>query len=110
MSGDRGLYLYDHMIVAMQFLSFEFLVFAVAWLIPGPVRDWALAVAAAWTPVNLFMTLRGAYGSGVVAAMLKTVFLWVSTLVLFAALDGRPDDPGPGRDVMARWPASAYCG
>ena len=82
----KGLYLYDHMIVAMQFLSFEFLVFALAWLIPGPARDWALLAATVWTPVNLFMTLRGAYGSGVGAAMLKTVFLWVSTLMLFAAL------------------------
>ncbi len=70
----------------MQFLSFEFLVFALAWLVPDPARGWALLAATAWTPVNLFMTLRGAYRSGVVAAILKTVFLWASTLVLFAAL------------------------
>ena len=82
----KGLYLYDHLIVAMQFLSFEFLVFALAWLVPDPARGWALLAATAWTPVNLFMTLRGAYRSGVVAAILKTVFLWASTLVLFAAL------------------------
>ena len=82
----RGFFLYDHLIVAMQFLSFEFLVFAVAWLIPDPGRDTAMTIAGVWTPVNLFMTLRGAYRSGVVAAMLKTLFLWASTLFLFAVL------------------------
>lgn len=79
----RRFFIYDHLIVAMQFLSFEFLVFAVAWIMPGPVRGWALLAATLWTPVNLFMILRGAYGSGVLAAGVKTIFLWLSTLLLF---------------------------
>jgi len=82
----KKLYLYDHLIVAMQFLSFEFLIFALAWLPPDPVRGWAMDIAVLWTPVNLFMTLRGAYGSGIFAAAIKTMFLWISTLTLFGLL------------------------
>ena len=82
----RQFYGYDHLIVAMQFLSFEFLIFALAWVIPDPARGWALLIATAWTPVNLYMTLRGAYGSGVITAGLKTLFLWFSTLFLFGLL------------------------
>ena len=85
-AGRKKLYLYDHLIVAMQFLSFEFLIFALAWLPPDPVRGWAMQIAILWTPVNLFMTLRGAYGSGILASGAKTVFLWVSTLTLFGLL------------------------
>ena len=82
----RQFYIYDHLIVAMQFLSFEFLIFAVAWLIPAPVQDTALLIATLWTPVNLYMTLRGAYGSRRITAAIKTVFLWVSTMILFGLL------------------------
>jgi hypothetical protein len=82
----KSFYIYDHLIVAMQFLSFEFLIFAIAWIIPDPVRGWALTIATLWTPVNLYMTLRGAYGSGRITAGIKTVFLWFSTMFLFGVL------------------------
>ena len=82
----RQFYIYDHLIVAMQFLSFEFLIFAIAWIIPDPVRGWALWIATLWTPVNLYMTLRGAYGSKRLTAGIKTVFLWFSTMTLFTLL------------------------
>ncbi len=84
--GARRFYIYDHLIVAMQFLSFVFLVFALAWIMPGPARGGALLVATAWTPINLYMTLRGGYGSGRFAAAFKALFLWFSTLILFSIL------------------------
>ncbi|MDE2488640.1 MAG: DUF3667 domain-containing protein, partial [Alphaproteobacteria bacterium] len=52
--GRKGLYFYDHLIVAMQFLSFVFLISALAWALPGPIRGWAILVASIWTPINLF--------------------------------------------------------
>ncbi len=82
----RTFYVYDHLVVSMQFLSFVFLLFAVAWLVPGALRGWALAATTLWTPVNLFMLLRGAYGSSIVGAAAKTVFLSLATLILFTAL------------------------
>jgi hypothetical protein len=82
----KTFFIYDHLIVAMQFLSFEFLIFAIAWIIPDPVRGWALTIATLWTPVNLYMTLRGAYGSKKVTAGIKTIFLWFSTMFLFCLL------------------------
>ncbi len=82
----RQFFIYDHLIVAMQFLSFEFLIFALAWVLPDPLQGTALWIATLWTPVNLYMTLRGAYGSGAITAGVKTLFLWFSTLLLFAAL------------------------
>ena len=84
----RQFYIYDHLIVAMQFLAFEFLVFAIAWIVPDPVRVWALWVATLWTPVNLYMTLRGAYGSRRITAGIKTVLVWFSTVFLFTLLMG----------------------
>jgi len=82
----KQFYIYDHLIVAMQFLSFEFLVFAIAWVIPDPLRQWAVLIATIWTPVNLYMILRGAYGSRWFTAGIKTLFLWLSTLFLFGLL------------------------
>ena len=82
----REVFVYDHLIVSMNFLSFTFLSFAIALIMPGPVRGWALLVATLWSPVNLFMTLRGAYGSGVFSALVKTSVLWVATIFLFATL------------------------
>jgi hypothetical protein len=82
----KQFFIYDHLIVSMQFLSFEFLIFALAWIIPDPLRGWALLIATIWTPVNLYMTLRGAYGSRRITAGIKTVFLWFSTMFLFSLL------------------------
>ena len=82
----KQFYIYDHLIVSMQFLSFEFLLFAVAWIIPDPIRPWALLIATVWTPVNLYMILRGAYGSRVITAGLKAVLIWFSTVFLFGLL------------------------
>jgi hypothetical protein len=36
--------------------------------------------------VNLYQTLRGAYGSGRFGAVIKTGLLWTTTLFLFGAL------------------------
>ncbi len=82
----KKFFVYDHLIVAMQFLSFVFLVFAVAWAFPDPVRTVTVLAATLWTPVNLYATLRGAYGTGVVMAGVRTLFLWVSTVLLFAVM------------------------
>ncbi|THD77529.1 MAG: DUF3667 domain-containing protein [Phenylobacterium sp.] len=82
----RQFFIYDHLIVAMQFLSFVFLVSAVAWIMPEPVRGWAILIASIWTPINLYQTLRGAYGSGRLVAVIKTGFLWTATLFLFTVL------------------------
>jgi hypothetical protein len=82
----RQFFAYDHLLVAMQFLSFIFLVWGLAWLLPGPLRRLGFLAAAIWTPVNLFMILRGGYGSSALGAGLKTAVLTVSTVVLFAML------------------------
>jgi hypothetical protein len=82
----RQFFVYDHLIVAMQFLSFQFLLFAVAWLVPGPLRILSLALAVLWTPVNLYQVLRGAYGSSRITAGIRTLFLWTATLALFGIL------------------------
>jgi hypothetical protein len=82
----RKYFIYDHLIVAMQFLSFVFLISAAAWIIPDPVRGWAVLAASIWAPINLFQTLRGAYGSKWYTAVIKTFFLWTSTLFLFSVL------------------------
>ncbi len=82
----RQYFIYDHLIVSMQFLSFVFLISAIAWILPEPLRSWATLAATLWVPINLYQTLRGAYGSRRWTAALKTLFLWSSTLFLFSVL------------------------
>ena len=77
---------YDHLEVSMQFLAFVFLISGLAWLAPNPVRGALIAGAALWVPANLYMLLRGAYGSGVVGALARTVWLWLSTQIVFIVL------------------------
>ena len=79
-------YLYDHLLVAMNLLSFAFLANAVGLLLPPPLVFWWLGLVALWTPVNLFQTLRGAYGSTVAGAVLKTLTVWLTTVFAFGSL------------------------
>ena len=72
----KQFYIYDHLIVSMQFLSFVFLISAIAWLMPGPLQEIAVVIASIWAPINLYQTLRGAYGSRRWTSVIKTAFLW----------------------------------
>jgi hypothetical protein len=82
----RQFYVYDHLVVSMQYMSFCFLLWAFVAILPKPLNGWLFWPALAWTPVNLFMTLRGAYGSSRVGAAGKALFLWLATLFLFSVL------------------------
>jgi hypothetical protein len=82
----RRFYVYDHLIVAMNYLSFLFLLFAAAILPPGSMQTWALIAATLWSPVNLFMILRGAYGSSIVWAVVKATAIFLATAASFLAL------------------------
>jgi hypothetical protein len=82
----RNLYLYDHLLVAMNLLSFVFLANAAALMLPMAAMGYGLAAAALWTPVNLFQTLRGGYGSSVLGATLKTIIVWFTTVFAFSLL------------------------
>ena len=82
----KKFFVYDHLIVAMQYLSFVFLIYAVAWAFPDPIRTVTVLAATLATPVSLYATLRGAYGTGVIMAGVRTLILWVSTLFVFLVL------------------------
>ncbi len=77
----KEVFIYDHLLVAMNLLSFGFLINAVALVLPAPAMFYALGLAALWTPINLFQTLRGAYGSSILGAGLKTLVVWLITTV-----------------------------
>jgi hypothetical protein len=76
----RDVYLYDHLLVAMNLLSFTFLTNAAGLIMPLSWMPWWFGFIALWTPVNLFQTLRGAYGSSVLGATLKTLIVWWITV------------------------------
>ena len=82
----RQYFIYDHLLVAMNLLSFAFLANAVGLMLPPSLMIWWLGLVAIWTPVNLFQTLRGGYGSSVLGATLKTLIVWVTTVTAFGAL------------------------
>lgn len=80
------IYLYDHLIVAMQLMSFSFLVVAPAFLMPSPWMFYWLASAILWTLVNLFQTLRGGYSSSLIGAAIRTAIVWVANIVIISVL------------------------
>lgn len=79
-------FLYDHLLVAMDLLSFAFLANAFGLILPPPLVYWWLSLVALWTPVNLFQTLRGAYGSTILGASLKTLVVWLTSVTAFGSL------------------------
>lgn len=86
----RDIFVYDHLLVAMNLLSFGFLISAVGLILPFSAMGWWFGLVGLWTLVNLFQTLRGAYGSGWVGATAKTLLVWTVTVtsatVLMVAL------------------------
>ncbi len=82
----RQYFIYDHMLVALDFLSFVFLVSAIGLLLPPGLMMYALGLAAIWIPINLFQTLRGAYASSLLGAALKTLFVWGVMVTAFGVL------------------------
>ena len=82
----RQFFVYDHLIVATNLLSFAFLTNALGLVLPDPVRKWWFLLLMVWTPINLFQTLRGAYGSSVFGAIVKTLIVWWSTMASFVLL------------------------
>jgi hypothetical protein len=80
----RRFYLYDHLLVAMNLLSFMFVVGAVGMLLPeGAAKYWE-GISWLWTLWTFFSTLRGAYGSSILGAALKSFVLWIMTWVGFS--------------------------
>jgi hypothetical protein len=76
----RDVFLYDHLLVAMNLLSFTFLTNAAGLVMPLSWMPYWFGFVALWTPVNLFQTLRGAYGSSILGATLKTLIVWWITV------------------------------
>jgi hypothetical protein len=79
-------FIYDHLLVAMNLLSFAFLTNALGLVLPDVLKPWWFGLLVFWTPVNLFQTLRGAYGSSILGATLKTLIVWWATALSFSLL------------------------
>ncbi|PZR31537.1 DUF3667 domain-containing protein [Caulobacter segnis] len=82
----RQFYIYDHLLVATNLLSFAFLTNAIAMVMPKSLVGPWLAIITFWTPINLFQTLRGGYGSTIVGAVFKTLVVWFMSVFAFALL------------------------
>jgi hypothetical protein len=82
----RKFFIYDHLIVATNLLSFAFLTNALGLVLPAPLRNTWFFLLMIWTPINLFQTLRGAYGSSIPGAIIKTLIVWWSTMFSFVLL------------------------
>ena len=82
----KDVFLYDHLLVAMNLLSFTFLTNAAGLILPIAAMPYWFGLVAIWTPINLFQTLRGAYGSSILGAILKTLVVWWITVISSLAL------------------------
>ncbi|MFZ0269111.1 DUF3667 domain-containing protein [Caulobacter sp.] len=84
----RQYFIYDHLLTATNLLSFAFLTNALGLVLPDPARGWWFFLLMFWTPINLFQTLRGGYGSSIPGAIIKTLIVWWSTVFSFVLLLG----------------------
>ncbi|HWT51396.1 MAG TPA: DUF3667 domain-containing protein [Caulobacter sp.] len=84
----RQYFIYDHLLVATNLLSFSFLTNALGMVLPQAAWASYFGLLALWTPINLFQTLRGGYGSGIVGAVLKTLVVWMISMTAFGVLVG----------------------
>lgn len=82
----RQYFIYDHLLVATNLLSFSFLTNAIGMVLPGNLVGFWLVLLTFWTPINLFQTLRGGYGSSVVGAIFKTLVVWFMSVFAFGLL------------------------
>ncbi|MBW8881593.1 MAG: DUF3667 domain-containing protein [Asticcacaulis sp.] len=82
----RRFFLYDHLLVAMNLLSFIFFTLAAEFALPEAAKPFAAPVLFVWTMLTFFNTLRGGYGSSVFGAILKSLVLWVMTAFSFSLL------------------------
>lgn len=80
----RRFYLYDHLLVAMNLLSFIFFTGAAGLLMPERIQpDWQ-GLSLLWTLWVFFSTLRGAYGSSIPGAIAKSLILCLMTGLSFS--------------------------
>lgn len=80
------IYLYDHLLVSMNLLSFVFFITAARLLLPEAAQPVAGAVVIVWSLINFYQTLRGGYGSSIPGAVVKTGLLWLMTSFAFSLL------------------------
>ena len=84
----RQYFIYDHLLVATNLLSFSFLVNAIGMVLPHALIAGWFTIVSIWTPINLFQTLRGGYGSSIIGALLKTFIVWMISVTSFGLLVG----------------------
>ncbi len=84
----RRFFLYDHLLVAMNLLSFIFFTLAAEFALPETVKPIAIPILLAWTLLTFFLTLKGGYGSSTLGAILKSLILWLMTTFSFSLVLG----------------------
>ncbi len=82
----RQYFIYDHLLVATNLLSFSFLANALGLVLPSAVQGGYFGLLSLWVPINLFQTLRGGYGSSIFGALLKTFIVWTMSAAAFGIL------------------------
>lgn len=82
----RQYFIYDHLLVATNLLSFSFLIYALCMVLPMAAWPAAFGIAGLWGPINLFQTMRGGYGSSIIGALLKTWIVWTIGVTSFGLL------------------------
>jgi hypothetical protein len=82
----RQYFIYDHLLVATNLLSFSFLTNALCMVLPMSAWPAAFGLLSLWTPINLFQTLRGGYDSSILGALIKTFVVWLISVTSFGFL------------------------
>lgn len=82
----RQFYIFDHLVVSMNMMTFLFSVSALVLILPKSWMMGGFMALQIWFPVNIFMSLRGTYGSSWFSALIKTFLLWVYSWIALGGL------------------------
>lgn len=82
----RKIYVYDHAIHALHLHSWMYLASTAALGLAALLGSWVAALYVLSVPIYTTFSLRGAYGTGIISAILRTAFLCFFWLVCLLSL------------------------
>ncbi|MEO0982022.1 MAG: DUF3667 domain-containing protein [Pseudomonadota bacterium] len=82
----RRFYIYDHVITALHFQTFMYLMSASQLALGGLIGGWAAMVFALTPPIYLYRLLRVTYDTGRILAVLRTFVLIIASFMALVAL------------------------
>ncbi len=82
----RGVYVYDHIVLALHFLTMLFLLWTISFALPSAVSGWFVWILMLYPFVYLYRSFRVVFDSGRVSSFIRTSIMWIGSFVVVAFL------------------------